>query len=118
MESSYFALPGEFYTWCLLILVVLLISVLVVWPAVWSKDRARRRAAFRVLDRILTFFRSPRPGIADPRAAVRERLPRAGGRQRAAMRPRGRHHRRRPLPAMAPARARISTGHRGLMRCS
>jgi hypothetical protein len=60
MESNYFALPGEFYTYSLLVLLVLVISVLVVWPAIWSKDPIRRRAAFRVLDRILTFLRSPR----------------------------------------------------------
>lgn len=94
MKPNYFALPGEFYTYSLLallalpVLLVLVISVLVVWPAVWSKDPARRRAAFRVLDRILTFLQSPRAGIANPRAMVRERLPKARRRQRAYTPPR------------------------------
>jgi hypothetical protein len=32
--------------------VALLIIVLVVWPAVWSRKKARREAALEVLDRI------------------------------------------------------------------
>lgn len=97
MEQSYFALPGEFYTYSLLILLVVVISAMVVWPAVWSKDAARRRAAFRVLDRILTFLRPPRAGFADPRTTTRGRLSEARRRGRAPKSLRGGSHRRRPL---------------------
>jgi hypothetical protein len=112
MESNYFALPGEFYTYSLIILLVLVISVLVVWPAVWSKDPARRLAAFEVLDRILTFFRSPRAGIADPRATVRKRLPRARRRQRAHQRLRGKRAHQRLRGKRAHQRLRGRSHHR------
>lgn len=93
MEQSYFALLGAFCMYSLLILLVVVISVLVVAPAVWSKDAIRRRAAFKVLDRILTFLRPPRAGIADPRATARGRLPQARRRGRAPRSLRGSNHR-------------------------
>jgi hypothetical protein len=57
MQQELLALPGEFYTFMIAIVLVVTISGLVVWPAVWSKKPDRRRAAYRVLDRILKFFR-------------------------------------------------------------
>jgi hypothetical protein len=60
MKQDYFALPGEFYTFALIVLLILTISGLVVLPAVWSRNPSRRRAAYKVLDLILMFFRSTR----------------------------------------------------------
>jgi hypothetical protein len=60
MQQSYITLPGGIYTFVVIVLLVVTISVLVVWPAVWSSDPSRRQAAYAVLDRILKFFRSTR----------------------------------------------------------
>lgn len=122
MEQSYLALPGEFYAYSLLILLVVVISVLVVWPAVWSTDAARREAAFRVLDRILTFLRPPRAGSADPRTTARGCLSKARPRGRAPKSLRGGSHRRRRLSGTGSNRIRrdarspvSAAGKRGTM---
>jgi hypothetical protein len=60
MQQNIAMTPRDLYTFVVIIMLTLAISVLVVWPAVWSGKPARRQAAYRVLDRILKFFRPGR----------------------------------------------------------
>ena len=60
MEQSCIALPCGLYAFAFIVLLFVTISVLVVWPAVWSNNPSRRQAAYAVLDRILNFFRHTR----------------------------------------------------------
>jgi cytochrome b subunit of formate dehydrogenase len=61
MKQGYIALQGSLYTFAIIVILVLTISGLIVWPAVWSNNPSRRRAAYAVLDRILKLFRPTRP---------------------------------------------------------
>jgi hypothetical protein len=61
MQISYIPLLEGPYAFTFAVLLVLIITILVVWPAVWAHDQTRREAAYRVLDLtlgfILKFFR-------------------------------------------------------------
>jgi hypothetical protein len=60
MQVSYIPLPEGLYAFTFTVLLVLIITVLVIWPAVWAHDQTRREAAYRVLDLTLKFFRPGR----------------------------------------------------------
>lgn len=60
MILGYTAPPEGLFTFVFAVIIVLVISVIVVWPAVWSDKPSRRQAASEVLDRILKFFRPGR----------------------------------------------------------
>jgi hypothetical protein len=55
MGQSFAAVPS-LYIFVFLLVLTVIISVLVVWPAVWSNQPYRRKAAYVVLDRLLKFI--------------------------------------------------------------
>jgi len=77
MKQGYFALPGEFYTYALIVPPIPTTSALVVWPMVWSENPSCCMAAYLALDRIPEFFRPTRPEISAVRTTVYEACGRA-----------------------------------------
>lgn len=59
MQLSYTPPPDGLYPFTFAVLLVLIITALVVWPAIWAREPKRRKAAYQVLDLIL---KSLRPG--------------------------------------------------------